>query len=274
MRHVWLIARFDVQLLLRDRWFLSLALAYAALALATALATGRSPAVVGLAPFEQTGTALALLTVLFVPLMALLLGALQIAGPREDGFLGYLLAQPVSRAHLFFGHWLGLSLAVALATTFAFGAAGIALALSGGGAPLTYAVLAALAVALALACLPIGLLISSLAQARAQALGAAVIAWLYLALLGDLLMLGAVMSFRLPAETLLSLLTLNPATAFRVGVLVSVTGAGELAGPAAVYAVSRFGASGTVVLSALTLILWGVVAGCAGKQLFNRRALP
>lgn len=274
MRHVWLIAKFDLQLLLRDRWFLGLALAYAVLALATAVGAGSGPAVVGLAPLEQTGTALALLTALYVPLMALIVGAMHIAGPREDGFLSYLLAQPVTRRQLFLGHWLGLTLAVSMATLFAYGVAGLALAFYGGGEPLTYLVLCALALALALACLPIGLLISSRASTRTRALGMAIVIWLYLAFVGDLVLLGTVMTWRLPAETLLGLLAANPAAAFRVGVLVSVTGAGELAGPAAVYAVSRLGVNGAVLLSIATLVTWGIVAGLAGRLLFVRRSLP
>ena len=56
------------------------------------------------------------LVLLVVPLMGLSLGALGLAAERERGTLDYLLAQPVSRAEIFLGKYVGLAAAM-LATT-------------------------------------------------------------------------------------------------------------------------------------------------------------
>lgn len=272
MGEAWLIAEHDAQQLIRDRWFAGMALGFALLALAAAVVGGSGPDVLRVSPFERTATALAVLAALFVPLLGLVLGAGWIAGLREHGLLAYLLAQPLSRATLFAGHVLGLALGVTSATLFGLGVAGLVVALQGGGAVPVYLVFCGLAALLALASLGVGLLISAVAATRSRALAAALLVWLFFTVVSDLLVLGVAATWRPSPEWLLALLGLSPAAVFRLGVLVSVTGTGDLAGPAAMVAVARFGLGGTVTLAAAVLAAWAAGAAGAGCWFFRRQA--
>jgi ABC-2 type transport system permease protein len=61
---------------------------------------------------------------LFVPLTALFPATAMIAGEREVGTLEYLVSQPISFGELFWGKWLGVSLAVWLSLGLGFGPVG------------------------------------------------------------------------------------------------------------------------------------------------------
>lgn len=274
MNRIWLIAEHDAQQLVRDRWFAGMVVAFALLTLAVAVVGGSGPQILRVSPFERTVTALAVLSALFIPLLGLTLGAGWIAGQREQGVLTYLLAQPVSREALFFGHVVGLSLATVSATLVGFGAAGVLLALQGGGSVPAYLALCALAALLGLACLWVGLGISAVAGNRTRALGAALVAWLFFVIVADLLLLGAATVWRPGPGVLLALLALSPAGLFRLGVLVGVTGSGDLAGPAAMLAVARLGPDGAVALAMGALALWAVAGGGLGYWWFGRQVEP
>ena len=111
---------------LRNRWLWLFAVALGVLALALGgLALSQTGGVLG---FSRTVAGLVNLTLLLVPLLGLALGAQSVAGERERHILPYLLAQPLSRAELLLGKYLGLVLALGAALGLGFGAAGLALA--------------------------------------------------------------------------------------------------------------------------------------------------
>src|SRR3990172_2707603 len=140
---LWTIAKRELREALRNKWLWFYAVAFAMLALALSQAGLASAGYAGLGGFGRTADSLINALLLFVPLMGLSVGAGSLAADRERGTLLYLLAQPVSRAEVFFGKAVGAALALIAALALGFGLAGLGLAAAGDGDPTIYLALAA-----------------------------------------------------------------------------------------------------------------------------------
>jgi Cu-processing system permease protein len=266
----WTVARRELREALRNRWLWFYAGAFAVLALALSRAGLASAGYAGLGGFGRTAASLINALLLFVPLMGLSVGASALAGDRERGTLLYLLAQPVSRAEVFFGKALGAALALAAALALGFGLAGLGLASAGDGDAGIYLRLAGCALLLALASLGLGFVVSALTRKSATASSAALLLWLALAFLGDLGVVGATLALRPTPAALLALLLVNPLQTFKLAAIHSLRATLDTLGPAGQYALHHFGA-------ALPGLLWGLLAAWAvfsfgtAFALFNRR---
>src|SRR5262249_44888119 len=147
----------------------------------------------------------------FVPLVTLSLGALAIAGELEDGSLALLLAQPVTRAEVFAGKYVGLLLAVAGSIGAGFGLTGIIVGIAaGGGDTRRFLSVLMLMVLLGAATLSIGTLCSVILRARARVIGAAFAVWLCLVYVSDLGTIGATVARNLGPAQVFILALLNP----------------------------------------------------------------
>ena len=267
---IWAIAQRELREALRNKWLWFYAAGFAVLALALSQAGLASAGYAGLGGFGRTAASLVNALLLFVPLMGLSVGAGVLAGERERGTLLYLLAQPVSRAEVFFGKALGAALALVAALALGFGLAGLGLASTGDGAPGVFLALAGYSLLLGLACLGLGLFISALTRRSATASGAALIVWLGLVFLGDLGVLGATLALRPAPASLLALLLINPLQVFKLGAIYSLRATLDTLGAAGQYAVYRFGPA----LPYLLLILlagWVIVSFGTAFVVFNRR---
>jgi Cu-processing system permease protein len=273
MNPVRVLARWDTRTVLRDRWFVSAAAAFAALTLAAAALALTSPAIAGLSSFDRIAATLIHLTMLFVPLLGLTAGAGWIAGDRESGALLMLLSQPVERTEVFAGKYLGLARALLSATLVGFGGAGVLLAARVGLDRLpAFLWLIALALLLALASLSIGFLLSAASPGRSRALGASLLVWLILVIVSDLGILGTALILRLPAPAVLVLGALNPVSAFRMAAILGITGSAELLGPVGLYATDRIGTAGLVAVLTGILVLWAAAAYRLGRARFRSAA--
>ncbi|HRV95558.1 MAG TPA: ABC transporter permease subunit, partial [Anaerolineae bacterium] len=96
---------------LNNRWFVLYAAAFTGLSLLLSWLSLSSGGLgyTGFASFGRTAASLVNLVLLVAPLMALTIGAGSLAGERERGTLAYLLAQPVNRAEVLLGKYLGLA---------------------------------------------------------------------------------------------------------------------------------------------------------------------
>src|SRR5262245_25504951 len=125
MNIVLLCARHELLLEIRSRWLQLFAIVFAVLALLAA-----SPGYVmsggyGLQDFARTAASLVQLVLLLVPLTALCFGALALTPDR--GAAEMLFAQPVSRARVLVGQYVGLFAALTAAEAIGFGLAGLVL---------------------------------------------------------------------------------------------------------------------------------------------------
>jgi Cu-processing system permease protein len=270
LRLVWTIAQRELREALRNRWLWFYAAGFAVLALALSQTGLASAGYAGLGGFGRTAASLINALLLFVPLMGLSVGAGALAGDRERGTLLYLLAQPVSRAEVFWGKALGAALALLAALALGFGLSGLALAAAAGGDALVYLALAGYAVLLALVSLGLGLAISSLTRKSATAAGAALVVWLGLVFLGDLGLVGSTLALRPTPAALFGLLLVNPLQVFKLGAIYSLRATLDTLGPAGQYALYRFGDGLPWLLLAL-LAGWAALALALAFGLFSRR---
>ncbi len=255
---------------LRNRWLWLFAGAFGVLALALgALGLGEAGGSLG---YSRTAAGLINLELLLVPLFGLTLGAQSLSGERERRTLPYLLAQPVGRADVLLGKFLGLGLAIGAALALGFGVAGLALSATRLN-PLVYLALAGLAVLLGLATLSLGLLLSVLARRTAVALGGALFLWFGLALVADLGLMGTTLALRLRAGDLLLLALANPLQVFKLAAVLAIQPSLDVLGPAGLFGTTTFGASFGPLLVGL-LAAWIVLPLVAAGLVFARRSEP
>ena len=266
----WTISQRELREALKNKWLWFYALAFAGLALALSQAGVSSAGYAGLGGFGRTAASLINALLLFVPLMGLSVGAGALAGDRERGTLMYLLAQPVNRAEIFFGKALGAMLALCAALGLGFGFAGLGLASSGDGNVLAYLSLAGYSLMLALVSLGLGFIISALTHKGATAAGAALIAWLILVFFGDLGVMGAAVSMRPPASTLLAVMLVNPLQVFKLAAIYNLRATLDTLGSVGQYADYEFGAALPFILFGL-LAAWIIATFSIAFALFNRR---
>lgn len=271
--NVLILAQKELRDARRNRWFLLYALAFAGLSLALAWLALTGAGNYGLAGFGRTSASLINLILLIVPLMGLTLGALGLAGEREQGTLLYLMAQPINQAELLLGKFIGLALALVSALTLGFGLTALLIAANGGDAQIgVYVSLLGLSCLLAIASLSAGLLISSLAPRGSTAVGLALFLWLLLVFFGDLGVMGTAMVLRLEVGQLFTLALINPLQLFKIAAVYSLRQNLEVLGPAGIYALRTYGSQLLPLLVGL-LLTWALVPLAATAYVFKRRSI-
>jgi Cu-processing system permease protein len=267
---LWTIAGRELREALRNKWLAFYALGFAALALALSQASLSSAGYAGLGGFGRTAASLINALLMFVPLLGLSVGAGALAGDRERGTLMYLLAQPVSRAEVFFGKALGAGLAVMAALSIGFGFAAVALSSAGVGNASAYLALVGFTLLLALVSLGLGFLLSAFTRKGATAIGAALMLWLALVFFGDLGLVGATLAVRPTPAVLFAMLLINPLQAFKLGAIYSLRATLDTLGAVGQFAAYRFGAALPWVLVGL-LAAWMALSFGGAFLIFNRR---
>jgi Cu-processing system permease protein len=256
---------------LESRWLFGFSAVLAALIVGLsffALAQNRE---VGFQGFARVTLSLMNLVLFVVPLLGLMLGVTSLT--TSGGTLPLLLAQPVSRTEVFFGKYLGLSLALTVAQAIGFGAGGVVIASQAGADQLRgFIVLAALSLALGWLTVATSMLIGVLLPDRLKAIPAALGLWLLMVVAYDLAVLGATAALRgVPLQTLLfPALIVNPVDLTRV-LTTLATGSGALFGPTSAVLMRFFGAKGGIALGTVTLAIETAVPLVLGAWWFRRR---
>ncbi len=255
-----------------NRWFILYAAAFTGLALLLSwLSLSGGTGYSGFAGFGRTAASLVNLVLLIVPLMALTIGAGSLSSEQERGTLAYLLAQPVNRAEVLLGKYLGLAAALLGALAFGFGLSGLIIAGRGGQTDAgAYVLLAAFAFVLALGMLSVGFLISVLTRKAAVATGVALFLWLALVFLGDLGLMGTSIAFKLPIDALFNLALLNSLQVFKMSALLGLNATLDVLGPAGIYAMQTYRESLTALFLG-SLALWVVLPLGGAYLVFSLR---
>lgn len=273
IENVFILAQKELRDARRNRWFLLYAVAFAALSMALAWMALTGAGNYGFAGFGRTSASLINLVLLIVPLMGLTLGALGLAGEREQGTLLYLLAQPINQAELLLGKFIGLALALVAALGLGFGLTALLIAANGGGAEVTvYLTLLGLACLLAVVSLSLGFLVSALTPHGATAVGVALFLWLLLVFFGDLGVMGTALVLRLDVDQLFALALLNPLQLFKIAAVYILRQNLEVLGPAGIYALRTYGSQLLPLLVGL-LAGWAVLPLLASAFFFKKRGV-
>lgn len=177
----------------RSFWIVAISSLFLLLTLGSSLfaSLGTGPEV-EFASLTPTMLAMQSITSFLLPILALLLTFGTIAGERESGSLGLLVAQPITRAHILLGKFLGLWGVLATALVVGIGGAGlIVLSRAGGGAQGFSDLLVFLLVTLAwgAAWVSIGILVSSWFKRRGTAIGGAILIWFFFGVIWNILVL-------------------------------------------------------------------------------------
>ncbi len=271
----WTIAAHEVRIGLRNRWAVATTLVLAALALSLALLGSAPTGVVKADPLAVVVVSLSSLTILLIPLIALMLSFDAIVGEHERGTLALLLSYPVSRWQVVVGKILGQTTILGFATAIGYGAAAGALWYARNpvqpawGA---YAAMVATSILLGASFVALGCLASSLVRERATAAGIAVGIWLFFLLLYDTALLGILVADqgRLVDRAVLdALLLLNPADAYRLFNMNASEAVSVYSGMAGPGDASSLPVG--VLLAALAA--WAIVPMLAAIAVFRRRAV-
>lgn len=273
---LWIVRALAVKELrsaLSDRWLWMYGAAFAVLAGAISSLAAADRDAVGTGGFGRTASSLVALVQLVVPLMGLTIGARSIATQRERGTLAFLLAHPLSPTEAYLGLFAGNATAMAAAVSGGFGVAGLVAAARGAAVDgVDLAWVAALSWLLAVSMIGLGMAVSAVTARSSTAMGAALVLWLALVLLGNLGIMGSSVATGMSEPVLFGAAVANPVEAFRLAAMSALGGSLDLLGPVGTYAVDRFGGA-VGWLTASVLVVWVAVPVLVGGALFRRRPL-
>ncbi len=259
----------------RSRWTQVFAAVFAVLALAVAgsgyvLSGGH-----GVQDFARTAVSLIQLVVLLVPVTALLLGVLTLAGDR--GSTELLFAQPVSRGRILVGRMTGLWLALASAEAIGFGASGLLIFARTDAEGLAGFVCVALG-ALALTGVFVGIaavLAVGSGVRRSRALALALVTWFALVVVFDIGALGiaSLLPSGAASRVLIVSALINPVDAVRTGALLASQGTAAFG--TASLALLRFtnGPTGVASAVAASVVAWILLPVCGAVWRLKRADL-
>ncbi len=268
------IARQELTLNLRNRWVASFAALFALLTLLVSVFGMVTSGYTGFQDFVRTAVSIVNLAGFLVPLFALLLGVFSFLSQR--GQLELLVTQPVSRAEVILGKYLGLLLTVVGATVIGLGVPGIVISFAVGleGA-LEYALVGLYALLLAAVFTGLAVLIAIFCERQQLAVGVSVGVWVFFEVVYGLLMLGTTLYFSRATLKVLLITGLvgNPVDLTRVLSLLAVGGP-EFFGPAGVTLVKLTGSQALAGAAGLAaLALWTVLPVAVAVRIFSRQNL-
>lgn len=272
MSVILLCARHELLLAIRSRWLQLFAVVFAVLALLVASAGYVLSGGYGLQDFARTAASLVQLVLLLVPLTALCFGALALT--MERGAAELLFAQPVSRAKILIGQYLGLLTALTAAQAIGFGLAGLVLnSQAGPDGATSFLVVVAISFALTAVFLSIAAMLSPAQSGRrTRVLALALVIWFVAVVLYDVAVLGIASLLRSgPASRLVMTAALvNPVDAARTLALMGVEGTAAFG--AASLALLRFtgGAAMATLLGAMSLAVWAAAPLAVAARRLSR----
>lgn len=274
LKPVVLVCHRELRDALRSRWFLLAAAAFLLLSLGLSAVGLIGAQRGGMAGFDRTAASLLNLALLFVPLLTLSVGGLSLAGELEDGALGSLLSQPVTRLEVYAGKYLGLFAAVSFAVLGGFGACGLVVGLTSGGDAAVFVYLVALLLLFSAATLGVGTLLSAWLGSRAKVVGAAFVTWLSFVYVSDLGTIGLAVARQLSARQVFALALFNPVQQARVLGTLALTDRPELLGPVGIWGQDTFGVFGLAATLVAALTLTALLALGAGYAAFRKVVVP
>lgn len=275
MRNLFVIAKLEIRMGMRNRWLLATSVLMTLLALSISMLGSAPTGTLDVDVLTLSSVSLASLTIFLVPLMALLLSYDGLVGEIDQGTMLLLLSYPVSRVEVVLGKFIGQSSIIGFATLVGYGLAGLFTALSQETMPPTagwiaFATMIGSAILLGAAFVALGLFFSAIARHRSSAAGAVVSLWLFFVIIFDLLLLGALISGfdqMISASNLSAIMMANPADVFRNINMSGLQGSGLIGGMAEISSKTQLS------LSALwgSLVVWCLLPLGAAILFFKKR---
>jgi Cu-processing system permease protein len=266
------IARQELVINVRNRWTLTFAAVFGALALGISYFGLATAGRVGFQGFARTSASLLNLVLYLVPLVALTMGALSFTSEKSGGEL--LFAQPVTRAEVLLGKLAGLFASICASTIAGFGLAGIVIAAKAGSAEVwRYPLFVGFSLMLALIFLSLSAMISSLCHRKTKAFGVALFLWFFFVLFYDLLVIGGsfLMKERAANQFIFASLFGNPVDMARVASLMTLDGKEVFGAAGAALTRSLGGETASILLLVAGLVVWMVIPFFISQRLLRRQ---
>jgi len=260
LNKILLIGQKESRESLRNRWFIVYAVSFSALALLLLFIGSSKSTIGGYTGFGRTAASLINLILLFIPLISLTIDSIAISVERENKTLPYLLSHPVSKSEILLGKYIGILISIWLTLIFGFGISGIVISTQGIGQGLSgYIMVMLLSGLLASSFLSIGFIVSVMSSRTSKSVGIAVFLWLAFLIFGDLGVMGSAISMDLGPQKLFFLTAANPAEAFKIASILTLSQRVEILGPAGVYAVRVFGETLVFIILLSVLFFWTLI---------------
>ncbi len=275
IKSIMTVARLEIRIAMRNRWVMATTMLMTVLALSISTLGSSPSGTIDAEPLMVSIVSLASLTIFLVPLMALLISFDTVVGEIEQGTMLLMLSYPISRTAVVLGKFVGASGIISFATILGYGFAGLVVGLNSPETPsldswmalvqliVSSSILGAAFVSLGLAC-------SCITDQRGTAAGIAVSIWLLFVIIFDLALLGALVAGLdavISKEIFPLLLAINPADAFRMINMDSVSGSGMLSGMAEV---SSNASLGNLTLWS-SLFVWSLLPLMGAIYSFKRK---
>lgn len=273
MTGVWVVAGEAWRRMSAARATLGFAILFSLLALGISYFGLAGQRATGFQGFARVTTSLFNLVVYIVPLTALVIGAAEVTGRREN--LALILVQPIPRNAVLLGSFVGVAGALAAALVIGLGGAGVLIAFQTTTASLGgYLTLLASSMGLLLSFLAMGFLLGVVLLDRLKAMAASIMVWFLMVVGYDLAIIGvSAVLHGVPLKTiLLPAIFLNPVDICRV-VVTLASGRGALFGPAGANLVDVFGRPLGATLAGAALCALIAVPLVVMLHVFKRRDL-
>ncbi len=275
MSGYWTLLRLDFAEALRSKWVAFACSLYLALAAAFIWFGLRESSVLGFTGLSRVLLNLTNAAVIVCPLVVLLGTHAAIARARSGGFCELMLVQPIKRATWFLA-LLGSRLLILAGPFLVLLAACAVSSLLLESEPGMLAVAArslAICVALIFCFVGLGLLISASSQTSERALVMALLLFVLVSALHDVLLISVLLRTALPPELVFALAALNPSEAARVGILASADPELAVLGPVGFWLANSLGSAKAVALAIVWPLVLGAVAAFAALRATERADL-
>jgi ABC-type transport system involved in multi-copper enzyme maturation permease subunit len=171
---------------IRNKWIIVISIIFIILTIISAYVAGGQGEFGGL---EETVMTLLSISVLLIPLIAIMLGFSTIAGEAEKGALSVVLSYPIRRGEVLFGKFIGLGTILAVTPIIGFGLGGIIIVATGGTEQIVaYLAFIGLTILLGLMYLSAVIFISALCSTRVRAIAGGVILFFWAMIYGLIIM--------------------------------------------------------------------------------------
>jgi len=272
---MWAVARLDLGDIVRSRWMVFCAVVYGLLGAAFVLVGMRESMVLGFSGMGRVLMSMVHALLLLLPLLALTATGQVINRARDDGTLELLFTLPMRRGTYFAAVSLTryLVLIVPLLVVMGF------MALLGRfafGQEMSWAFLAqamGICAAVVLAFVGLGIAVSTLVRSQTKAVIWTLLFWAAGVALLDFGLVGLMLKWRLNAETVFLIASLNPVQAARMALLAGASPELSVLGPVGFYLSHRIGASALFALGLVWPAVFGLVAWLVALRSFSRRDL-
>lgn len=172
---------------IRNKWIILISVIFIILTIAASYLAGGQGEFGGMA---ETVVTLIGISVLLIPLIAILLGFSTIAGEAEKGALHVVLSYPVRRVEVLFGKFLGLGAVLAVTPLVGFGIGGVVIiATVGAEQGVAYLAFIGLAILLGTIYLSLIIFISALCKNRVRAIAGGIILFFW-AMIYEMILMG------------------------------------------------------------------------------------